>query len=722
MNNLSRERWLYSCHIAIIGGGFSGSVVAANMLRKAAEPLKIALIEKNVEVGRGVAYGTQIASHLLNVRAGNMSALADEPAHFLNWLHRNGYGASTASSFLPRQVYGDYLGALLKEAETKARSGVVLQRIFGEAVAIETTAGGMMIYLKDGKFLWAQKAVLALGNFPASLPAPIAALENRELYVRDGWDAEAFAGLNPEDSILIVGTGLTMADAIAALHEKGFQGQIYAVSRHGLMPCRHQPKTFFPPFIEPKTAPKTARGLLHLVRGEVRSAAAKGQDWRGTIDAIRPVTQQLWQALPLPEQKRFLRHVKAYWEVHRHRIAEEIAMRLDTAMQSGQLQHYAGRILTCRELDNRVAVTIRERGTPNEKVLLVSRIINCTGSNCNYRQLQHPLLASLQEQNLIRFNELSIGIDTAPNGAVIDANGKVSELLWTLGTPRKGNLWETIAVPEIRVQAASLAEELLQSLNPKAAPPVVGDWSGGNLSLLWQRPTLLLRQLFDKESSTYTYLIADRATNAAILVDPVLEQVDRDLQLLRELDLTLCYCLETHIHADHITGTDKLRSLTGCLSILPENAAATCADGYMADGKILHLGSIQIMAIATPGHTDSHNAYLINGTYLLTGDSLLIRGCGRTDFQNGNPGLLYDAVTQKLFTLPDDTLVYPCHDYKGQTVSTIGEEKCCNLRLAGRSRCQFIELMNSLNLPYPNKMRESISANQLCGHTSANHQ
>lgn len=719
MNPINAQK-LYSCDLAIIGGGLSGSVVAANILQKAAEPLRIALIERRSEFGRGVAYGTQIARHLLNVPAGNMSALADEPDHFLNWLHRNGYGASTASSFLPRQVYGDYLGALLKEAETNARFGVVLQRILGEAVAIETTAGGMMIYLKDGKCLWAQKVVLAIGNFPASLPEPIAALENRELYVRDGWDAEAFAGLNPEDSLLIVGTGLTMADAIAALDEKGFQGQIHAVSRHGLMPTRHKLTNPDPPFINPETAPKTARVLLRLVREEVRSAAAKGQDWRGVIDAIRPVTQQLWQALPLPEQKRFLRHVKAYWEVHRHRIAEEIAMLLDTAIQSGQLKHYAGRILTCRALDGQVAVTIRERGTETEKVLLVSRIINCTGSNCNYRQLQHPLLASLQEQNLIRFNELSIGIDTAPNGAVIDTNGKVSEMLWTLGTPRKGNLWETIAVPEIRVQAATLAQELLKPFNPKAPPPVAEDWSEGNLSLLWHRPAMIWRQLFDKESSTYTYLIADRATKAAILVDPVLEQVERDLQLLRQLDLTLFYCLETHIHADHITGTDKLRALTGCLSILPENAAATCADGYMGDGKILHLGNIQIMAIATPGHTDSHNAYLINRTYLLTGDSLLIRGCGRTDFQNGNPGLLYDAVTQKLFTLPDDTLVYPCHDYQGQTVSTIGEEKCCNSRLAGRTRSQFIDLMNSLNLPYPQKMLESVSANQRCGQTSAN--
>jgi glyoxylase-like metal-dependent hydrolase (beta-lactamase superfamily II) len=481
------------------------------------------------------------------------------------------------------------------------------------------------------------------------------------------------------------------------------------------MPAGHKKTSPYPAFINAYSAPKTSREILHLVRREVRAAVAQGHDWRAVIDALRPVTQQVWQALPLQEQKRFLRHVKAYWEVCRHRIAEEIALLLDATVQSGQLNPYAGRIQSCRELENRVAVTILERGTQTEKVLLVSRILNCTGSNSNYRKLQHPLLASLQEQKLIRFNELSIGIDTAPNGALIDADGKVSELLYTLGTPRKGNLWETTAVPEIRVQAATLAQELLKSLSPKPDTPVAGDCCTGNLSFALHKSTMLLRQLFDKESSTYTYLIADCSTKAAILVDSVLEQVERDLQLLRELDLTLHYCLETHIHADHITGTDKLRTLTGCLAILPENTEVTCADDYLADGKILQLGSVQIRAIATPGHTDSHNAYLIDGIYLLTGDALLIRGCGRTDFQNGNAGVLYDAVTQKLFTLPDDTLVYPCHDYQGRTVSTIGEEKCWNSRLAGRNRSQFIELMNNLNLPYPKKMQEAVSANQRCG-------
>ncbi|WP_246275531.1 FAD/NAD(P)-binding protein [Brasilonema bromeliae] len=690
--------------IAIIGGGLSGSLVAANIMRKATMPLFIKLIERNQEVGRGVAYGTPFECHLLNVPAGKMSAFPDEPNHFLNWLHRNGHEEVKASTFVPRKVYGDYVQATLSEAEANAPAYVMLERIVDEAIAIRSKNHNLMVHLSSGESLYVQKAVLALGNFPASLPKPVACVENHNDNIRDAWSSHAIADLNPEDSILLIGSGLTMVDAVVALHAKGFQGKIHAVSRHGLKPCSHKPTIPYPTFIDLETAPKTARELLHLVRQQVRTADEQGQDWRAVIDALRPVTQEIWQTLPLKEQKRFLRHVKAYWEVHRHQIAPEIADVLDAAEESGQLSYYAGRIQTCQQFDNKLTVTISERETQAKIVLQVNRIINCTGSNCNYRSLQHPLLASLQEQHLIRPNVLSMGIDTAVNGALLDADGNASELLYTLGTPRKGNLWETTAVGEIRVQAANLAQDLLKSLNP-IPYAVVENWFA-------PKPAMLFRQLFDKESSTYTYLIADPQTKEAILVDPVSEQVERDIQILRELGLTLRYCLETHIHADHITATSQLKGITGCLSIMPENAQTTCADRYIADGKILQLGNIQIQAIATPGHTDSHMAYLVNNTHLLTGDALFIRGCGRTDFQNGDAGLLYDAVTQKLFTLPDDTLVYPAHDYQGQTVSTIGEEKRWNPRFAGHSRSQFMMLMNNLNLPYPKKMSEAVPANQ----------
>ena len=226
---------------------------------------------------------------------------------------------------------------------------------------------------------------------------------------------------------------------------------------------------------------------------------------------------------------------------------------------------------------------------------------------------------------------------------------------------------------------------------------------------------MLFRQLFDKQSNTYTYLIADRNNREAVLVDPVLEQLSRDLLLLEELGLNLRYCLETHIHADHITATSKLREKTGCLGIIPKNANAPCADRYIEDEEILQIGEVSIKAIATPGHTDSHMAYLIDGTHLLTGDSLLIRGCGRTDFQSGSSSILYDSVTQRLFSLPLETLVYPAHDYRGHTVSTIEEEIRLNPRFTNKTRDEFIELMHNLKLPMPQKIMEALPANQQCG-------
>ncbi len=226
---------------------------------------------------------------------------------------------------------------------------------------------------------------------------------------------------------------------------------------------------------------------------------------------------------------------------------------------------------------------------------------------------------------------------------------------------------------------------------------------------------MIFRQLIDLETNTYSFLVADKQTKEAVIFDPVFEQVDRDYNLIKSLGLSLKYSIDTHVHADHITGTTKLRELSGCLGIVPEFAKVQCADLILKDNDIVKIGKIEIKAIATLGHTDSHNAYLIDNKILLTGDSLLIGGCGRTDFQSGNAGLMYDSVVNKLFNLPEDTLVYPGHDYKGYTVSTIGEEKRLNLRFLNKTRDEFIEIMNNLKLPNPKKIIEAVPANELCG-------
>lgn len=224
---------------------------------------------------------------------------------------------------------------------------------------------------------------------------------------------------------------------------------------------------------------------------------------------------------------------------------------------------------------------------------------------------------------------------------------------------------------------------------------------------------VLFRQLFDRESSTYTYLVADSRTRDAVLIDPVREQVERDLKLLDELALRLGHVIDTHLHADHVTGAALLRERTGAKTACARNGAP-CADVPLIDGDVVHVGSVAIRVRATPGHTDDSLSLLTDGM-VFTGDALLIRGNGRTDFQNGDPGQLYDSITRVLFALPDETSVFPAHDYKGMAISTIGEEKKYNARVAGRSRDEFIAIMNELHLPPPKKLAEALPANRACG-------
>jgi sulfur dioxygenase len=227
---------------------------------------------------------------------------------------------------------------------------------------------------------------------------------------------------------------------------------------------------------------------------------------------------------------------------------------------------------------------------------------------------------------------------------------------------------------------------------------------------------MLVRQLFDPETSTYTYLIADPAARVAALIDPVREQLDRDLRLVDELGLTLVQVVETHVHADHVTAAGPLRARTGATTAASE-AGAPCVDRRLRHGDQLRLGAITLTALATPGHTDDSLSFAAPGV-VFTGDALLIRGCGRADFQNGDPGRLYDSITGTLFALPDDTVVYPGHDYRGHTTSTIGEEKRWNPRLAGRTRDEFVALMNALDLPPPRHLAEAVPANRACGSPS----
>ncbi len=226
---------------------------------------------------------------------------------------------------------------------------------------------------------------------------------------------------------------------------------------------------------------------------------------------------------------------------------------------------------------------------------------------------------------------------------------------------------------------------------------------------------MIFRQLFDKDTSTYTYLLADRIGGHAVIIDPVSEQVERDLNLINELGLTLTHILDTHVHADHITSSGPLREFTSAAVVVPKGSGVALADIYVSEGDVIPFGGYKLKVLETPGHTSSCVSYLLDGTHIFTGDALLIRGSGRTDFQNGSSASLFQSITQKIFTLPEETQIWPGHDYQGRTSSTVWEEKRYNTRLAGKTRAEYTDIMNNLNLALPRKIDVSVPGNLICG-------
>jgi uncharacterized NAD(P)/FAD-binding protein YdhS len=325
---------------------------------------------------------------------------------------------------------------------------------------VDRAGNRAQVNLRSGRTLLADKVVLALGHFPpGDLRFPGKPAQSRH-YVANPWTNRAIGDLASNQSVLLVGSGLTSVDVVLSLRKHGFRGTIHIVSRRGLLPQVHKAISPWPSFLDEKS-PKTARALLRLIRAQVEAAERLGGDWRSVIDSLRPFTQDIWRSLPRPDQQRFLRHLRPYWDVHRHRIASEIGTLLAAETMTGRIQTHKGRITKYLEDIDGVDVTYRERKTGEPKRLYVNRVINCTGPEGDYRKVGHALLTNLLQRKMVRPDPLFLGLDVASDGALIDADGVASDILYTLGPVRKGGLWETIAVPEIRVQASELAALLL---------------------------------------------------------------------------------------------------------------------------------------------------------------------------------------------------------------------------------------------------------------------
>jgi uncharacterized NAD(P)/FAD-binding protein YdhS len=435
--------------VAIVGAGFAGTLQAINLMRH--QGPRATLIEARHQPARGVAYSAAHPDHLLNVRAAKMSALPDDEGHFVRWLAARGVDAGPAT-FVPRLTYGDYLTDLFRDSQE--RNGDRLRLVASRAIDIGFADGRPILHLDDGSSVAADAVVLALGNLPphdppalaeADLPAP--------LYARDPWGSDIVAGLGDDDQVLLVGTGLTMIDAALLFEAAGFRGRILAMSRRGLRPRTHVDGV--PPSSLAERPPVATVALLRAVR---RRAGEVG--WHAAVDELRPYTQSLWRAASEMEQSRFLRHLRPWWDVHRHRIAPAVAAKIDAMRAAGRLKIGGGKLVRVEREGDSAKIVWRRRGSSETERLRAARIVNCTGPQGDLLRTDEPLLRRLIERGLIRPDSHRLGIDVTTQAEVIGSDGQASPNLFALGPMTRGCFWEIVAVPDIRGQTWSLARYL----------------------------------------------------------------------------------------------------------------------------------------------------------------------------------------------------------------------------------------------------------------------
>lgn len=448
--------------VAVVGAGFCGALTAIHLARAG---LDVLLVERAGRFGPGLAYGAAGPGHLLNTPAGRMSGEPDDPDHFTRWAAALD-PAVTGGSFLPRRRYAEYLAALLAAAGAcpeaqvtwpEGHPGITL--IDGSVIDLLPADGGFLLGLADASSLRARRVVLATGNLPpADLPA-LAGVRADPRSIHDPW-RQPLPPLDPAAPVLLVGSGLTALDLALTLADAGHRGPIHLLSRRGLLPQPHRSPARLAGYTLPDLSewPGSARGLLRAVRAEVRRAAADGVDWRDVIGALRPHTAGLWRRLALTEQDRFLRHLRPYWDSHRHRAAPATHAAIEALRAEGRLHVHAAAVVDARPAADALHVTLRRRGGAQGE-LAVAVVINCTGPASAIAG--ERLLARLVDRGLARPDPLGLGLDIDDDGAPIGADGTATPGIHVVGPLRRPQLWESTAVLELAPQVAAVAARIV---------------------------------------------------------------------------------------------------------------------------------------------------------------------------------------------------------------------------------------------------------------------
>jgi uncharacterized NAD(P)/FAD-binding protein YdhS len=450
--------------LVIVGAGFCGTVLAANLLRRPpSAATDIVLIERGSTMGRGVAYADREFPYLLNVPAARLSADSQDPLQFLRFAQRHAPDAD-GEDFLPRALYGDYLQDVLRQAERGAPAHTRLLRIFDEVRQVTRRGGDKPFSAEftDRPAIMADRVILALGNPPPPLLPWAAAVRDHEAYLHDPWELPKT--LAAKHSVLIVGNGLTMADAALALTQDTDRAPlVHTISRHGLVSL---PQTTFRPCAVRSdgeaflACADSLRSVLAMTRELTREVENRGGDWREVVTFVRHLAPDLWRRLPLTEQRRFVRHLQAHWDIHRHRLPPQMGALIASLRRSGKLQVNAGRIDSVTTMGEQLRVSWRPRGSGSTATLTVDLVVNATGPDYVLKRSADPLLKSLRSAGLVSADALNLGLRTARFGACVDSQGRSSEHLYYLGPMLRADHWEATAATELRDHAERLAAHL----------------------------------------------------------------------------------------------------------------------------------------------------------------------------------------------------------------------------------------------------------------------